>query len=286
MPQRTNPTIRHRRLAAELERLRDAAGFSREEIAERLDWHATKVWRVESARSGISVGDLRDLLDLYEVQGARREALLALARHSRQKGWWTEYRDVLTGSYLDLEAQASTIRNFEPQVIPGLLQTEAYARTVIRATLITDPKEVRRRTEARMARQQLLTRDGDGPTLWVILDEVAIRRPVGDGDTMREQLQRLIEMSEHPRVTMQVIRTSAGAHPGLSGPFVILDFPTPQFFAPIIYLETAATGLYLEETEEVMQYTLMFDHLRAIALSPAESVRFIQSVQPGFGSEE
>ncbi|MFC4530088.1 helix-turn-helix domain-containing protein [Sphaerisporangium dianthi] len=286
MPQLTNPTIRHRRLATELERLREAAGFSREEIADQLDWHATKVWRVESARSGISIGDLRDLLDLYEVHGARREALLALARHSRQKGWWTEYRDVLTGSYLDLEAQASTIKNFEPQVIPGLLQTEAYARAVMRTALVMESKEVRRRTEARVARQRLLSEDGDGPALWVVLDEVAIRRPVGGSDTMREQLQRLIDMSEHPRVTMQVIRTSAGAHPGLSGPFVILDFPTPQFFAPIIYLETAATALYLEETEEIARYTLMFDHLRAIALGPAESARFIQSVQSEFGSEE
>ncbi|MEU9886974.1 helix-turn-helix transcriptional regulator [Sphaerisporangium sp. NPDC051011] len=286
MPQQTNPTIRQRRLAAELERLREAAGFTREEIAERLDWHATKVWRVESGRSGISTGDLRDLLDIYQVNGPRRDALIALARHVRQKGWWTEYRDVLTGSYLDLEAQASMMRTYEPQLIPGLLQTEAYARAVVRAALVMDPKEVRRRTEARMARQQLLAEDRDGPQLWVVLEEVAVQRPVGEGDTMREQLQRLIAMSEHPRVTIQVIRTSAGAHPGLSGPFVLLDFPAPEFFAPIVYLETAASGLYLEETEEVLRYTLMFDHLRAIALGPAESVKFIQSIQSGLGSRE
>ncbi|MFG1879935.1 helix-turn-helix domain-containing protein [Sphaerisporangium sp. NPDC049003] len=281
-----NPTIRQRRLAAELERLREAAGFAREEIAERLDWHATKVWRVESARSGVTTGDLRDLLDLYDVHGPRREALIALARQARQKGWWTEYRDVFTGSYNDLEVQASVIRNFEPLLIPGLLQTEAYARAVIRAAPVVDPQEVKRRTEARMARQQLLTPEGGEPKLWIVIDEAVVRRPVGGVDTMREQLQRLIDLRDQPNITIQVIRNSAGAHPGLTGPFVILDFPSSDFFAPVIYLELAPDGMYLEETEQVMRYTLMFDHLRAIALGPAQSIKLLNVIKEGLRDDE
>ncbi|GGK78213.1 transcriptional regulator [Sphaerisporangium melleum] len=281
-----SPTIRQRRLATELQRLREAAGFTREDVAARLEWHATKVWRMENARSSVTTADLRHLLDLYEANEPHREALIAFARQARQKGWWSEYRDVLTGSYNDLEAQASMLRNFEPLLIPGLLQTEAYARTVIRAAPVVDPKEVKRRTDARMARQQRLIHQDEGPQLWVVIDEAAIRRPVGGADVMCEQLEHLVRLSDEPRITIQVIRNSAGAHPGLTGPFVILDFPNPAFFAPVVYLELAPDGMYLEETEQIMRYTLMFDHLRAIALGPAESIKFIRATMDGLGHDE
>lgn len=281
MPLRSSPTIRHRRLAAELERLRESVRLSREEVAERLDWHTTKVWRIETARSWITPGDLRDLLDLYDVHGPRRDALIALARHSRQKGWWTTYKDVLRGSYVDLEAEASMIRNYEPLLIPGLLQTEAYARTVIRAALVLEPEEVRRRTEARLARQELLVRDVGPGQLWVVIDEAAIRRLVGGRRVMSEQLQSLMDVSERPNVTIQVIPETVGAHPGLSGPFVMLDFPNPEFFAPVVFLESDMDGLYLEEAEQLTRYTLMFDHLRARALGPEESVALIQATMDG-----
>ncbi|MEV6987410.1 helix-turn-helix transcriptional regulator [Sphaerisporangium sp. NPDC051017] len=281
-----SPTIRQRRLAAELQRLREVAGFAREEVAERLEWHATKVWRLENARSNVTIGDLRHLLDLYEVNGTHREALIALSRQARQKGWWTEYRDVFTGSYNDLEAQSSTLRNYEPLLVPGLLQTEAYARAVIRAAPVMDPKEVKRRIEARMARQRLLVQETTGPQLWVVIDEAAIRRPVGGAKVMREQLQRLIELEDESRITIQIIQNAVGAHPGLTGPFVILDFPNPDFFAPVVFLELAPDGMYLEETEQIMRYTLMFDHLRASALGPAESVKFMKAVQECLGGDD
>jgi transcriptional regulator with XRE-family HTH domain len=279
VPLRSSPTIRQRRLAAELERLRDAAGLSREDVAARLDWHPTKLYRIENARSGITTADMRHLLSLYEVTDERRgNALIALARHSRQKDWWTKYQDVFQGSYVELEAEAAAIRTFEPIVVPGLLQTEGYARALIRASLVV--RDIERRVAARMERQRVLDRDG-APHLWAVIDEAALTRPVGGAGTMGEQLDRLMQARES--VTLQVIRAAVGAHPGMDGSFVMLDFPDPDFFAPVVYLETSTDGRYLEEPEEIARYTLMFDHLRAIALGPGESVSYMQTIKDQLG---
>ena len=281
MALRSSPSIRHRRLAADLERLRDAAGLSREQVADRLDWHPTKLYRIENARSGITTADMRHLLDLYGVTDeGQRDALVRLARHARQKGWWTKYQDVFRGSYVELEAEACRLQTFEPIFVPGLLQTEGYVRAVIRASLVVG--DIERRVAARMERQRLLDRD-DPPQLWAVIDETALTRPVGGTATMREQLGRLIEAQDRENVTLQVIRTSVGAHPGMDGSFVIMDFPSPEFFAPVVHLETATDGLYLEEPEEVARYTLMFDHLRAIALGPDESVGHMRAIRDQLG---
>ncbi|WP_239137130.1 helix-turn-helix domain-containing protein [Sphaerisporangium rufum] len=273
-------------MAGELARLREAAGLTREQVAHHLDWHATKTWRIENARSGVTTGDLRDLLDLYQVSGPRRDSLIAFARRAREKGWWTEYSDIFTGSYNDLEAQACAIRTFEPLLIPGLLQTEAYARAIVRSGPVIDPAEVKRRVQARMARQQLLTAEEGRPRLWAVIDEAALRRPVGGAETMREQLQRLIDLVDQPHITLQIVKNSVGAHPGLTGPFVVLDFPEPDLFAPVVYLELAPDGLYLEETEAIMRYTLIFDHLRAIAVSPVESSKMLNEIKEGLSDDE
>lgn len=281
MPLRSSPSIRHRRLAADLERLRETAGLSREDVAERLDWHPTKLYRIENARSGITPADMRHLLDLYGVKDERRrDALVALARHARQKGWWTKYQDVFRGSYIELEAEACSLKTFEPIFVPGLLQTEGYVRAVIRASLVVG--DIERRVAARMERQRILDRENP-PQLWAVIDEAALTRPVGGAATMREQLDRLIEARERPNVTLQVIRTLIGAHPGMDGSFVIMEFPSPEFFAPVVHLETATDGLYLEEPEEVARYTLMFDHLRAIALGPDESVSHMRAIRDQLG---
>lgn len=283
MPLRSTATIRQRRLAKELQRLREAAAIRREDVAEQLDWHHTKLYRIENARSGITPADMRHLLDLYKVKDQRhRAALIKLARNVRQKGLWTAYRDVFHGSHLELEAEADSIRTFEPIFVPGLFQTERYARAMIRANLVTT--EIERRVEARMERQRLLDRD-DAPKLWMVIEENALTRPVGGADVMREQLDHLMAVSEQPRITLQVVRTSVGAHPGMGGSFVILDFPNPDFFAPVVFLETDTDGLYLEEPEEIARYTLKFDHLRAIALGPDESVRYIQAIKDGLDDE-
>lgn len=267
-------------MAADLEQLREAAGLSREQVADRLDWHATKLYRIESARSGITPADMRHLLDLYEVTDERqRESLIALARHARQKGWWTKYDDVFRGSYVELEAEASRLHTFEPIFVPGLLQTEGYVRAVLRASLVVS--DIERRVAARLERQQVLDR-ADPPQLWAVIDEAALTRPVGGPAVMAEQLGRLIAAQEQANITLQVIRTMVGSHPGMDGAFVMMQFPDPEFFGPVVHLETATDGLYLEEPEQIARYTLIFDHLRAIALGPDESVTYMQEIKDQF----
>ncbi|HEY2578206.1 MAG TPA: helix-turn-helix transcriptional regulator [Streptosporangiaceae bacterium] len=280
MTVRSNPSIRHRRLAGDLQRLRQAAGLDRDEVAGRLEWHSTKLYRIETARSGITVADLKHLLDQYGVKDEReRQALISLARTARQKSWWTRYNDVFHSSYIGLEAEASKLRAFELIYVPGLLQTEAYARALIQGGLVVS--DIERRVAARMERQQLLERD-DPAELWAIIDEAALTRPVGGPAVMREQLDKLIQAPERGNITIQVIRTAVGAHPGMDGVFTMMDFPHPEFFGPVVHLETATDGLYLEEPEEVGRYTLIFDHLRAIALSPGESALCLQGIKEQF----
>jgi transcriptional regulator with XRE-family HTH domain len=263
-----------------LAQLRDAAGLTREAVAEHLDWHPTKLYRIESARSGITLGDIRHLLDLYGVTDEpQRQALIALARHARQKGWWTKYDDVFHGSYVELEADASKLQTFELIVVPGLLQTEKYIRALIRGSLIVT--DIERRVAARLERQRLLDRD-DPPYLWAVIDEAALTRPVGGPAVMREQIDHLIAAQERENVTLQVIRTAVGSHPGMNGAFIVMEFPNPDFFGPVVHLETATDGLYLEEPEEIGRYTLIFDHLRAIALGPDESVTYMQGIKDQF----
>jgi transcriptional regulator with XRE-family HTH domain len=277
---RSSPSIRHRRLATDLEQLRDAAGLTREAVAEQMDWHPTKLYRIESARSGITPADIRHLLDLYGVTDqSQREALIALARHARQKGWWTKYDDVFHGSYVELEAEASKLQTFELVVVPGLLQTEGYIRALNRGSQIVS--DIERRVAARLERQRLLDRD-DPPQLWAVIDEAALTRPVGGPAIMREQIDRLIESQERENVTLQVIRTAVGSHPGMDGAFIMMEFPNPDFFGPLVHLETATDGLYLEEAGEIARYTLIFDHLRAIALGPGESVAYMQGIKDQF----
>jgi transcriptional regulator with XRE-family HTH domain len=268
--------VRGRRLRYELRRLREQAGLTRDETARCLDWSGSKISRIETGQSRAQTGDVRDLLDVYGVTGDHAEALVQLAREARKRGWWTAYNDVFTGTYVGLEAEASAMRTYEPQIIPGLLETEDYTRALIRAALVrADPDEIERRVQARMARQEILARP-DAPEIWAVLDEPAILRPVGGQAVMKAQLRHLIDVTAAPNstITLQILPLAIGSHPGLSGPFVILDFPTSED-PPVVYLETATDGLYLEETAETERYNLMFDHLRASALSARESASLI-----------
>jgi len=276
VPRTPSPTVRGRRLRYELRRLREQAGLTRDETARRLDWSGSKISRIETGQSRAQTGDVRDLLDVYGVTGDHAEALVQLAREARKRGWWTAYNDVFTGTYVGLEAEASAMRTYEPQIIPGLLETEDYTRALIRAGLVrADPDEIERRVQARMARQEILTRP-DAPEIWAVLDEPAARRPVGGPAVMKAQLRHLIDVTAAPNstITLQILPLAVGSHPGLSGPFVILDFPSGED-PPVVYLETATDGLYLEETAEAERYNLMFDHLRASALSASESASLI-----------
>jgi hypothetical protein len=218
------------------------------------------------------------LLELYGVTGPERDGLIQLTREARQPGWWHSFRDVLPNPYevyIGLEAGAASIRNFEPIVVPGLLQTADYARETFRnGPIELDPEEVERLLEVRLARQQILTRD-DRPRLWAVIDEAVIHRAVGGPEVMRGQLQHLADAARQGKTTVQVVPYRAGAHAGTTGPFVILDYAEVNDPA-VVYVETLAGDIYLEERSDVDRYTLAFDRLVAAALHPDDSVQLIE----------
>jgi transcriptional regulator with XRE-family HTH domain len=275
-----SPTVRRRRLAAELRTLREAARLTCEEVAEHLECSASKISRVETGRVSVSPRDVRDMLSLYGVDEERRESLVQLARESRQKGWWHAYSDTIQpwfATYVGLEDASAEIRTYEVSLVPGLLQTEDYARTVISAGNITGAQEdVERRVALRMARQPALT-GADPPQLWAVLDEAALRRAVGGPGLMRLQLDHLAECAAMPNVAVQVIPFGAGAHPGMGKPFVILGF-RERADPDVVYLEDLTSTLYLEDADEIDTYNRLFNHLRATALSFEESAALITSV--------
>lgn len=274
MPGTPSPTARGRRLRYELRRLREEAGLTHSDVGRRMEWSPSKVSRIETGQSRAQTGDVRDLLEIYGITDtATIEALVQLAREARRRGWWTRYTDVLgSGTYVGLEAEADSLRSYESMFVPGLLQTEDYARAVIRAMHTKpNPESQERVLTARMARQEVLART-DPPEIWAVLDESALNRPVGGPEVMRAQLQHLIEVTTRPHstITLQVLPLTIGAHPGMEGPFTILNFHAPTD-PPMVYLETATDGLYLDDPADVERYTLMFNHLVARALGPDES---------------
>jgi len=275
-----NPTLRARRLAAELQRRREATGMSREEVARQLEWSTSTLFRIETGRNRPQPGNVRMLLELYGVTGPERDGLIQLTREARQPGWWHSFRDVLPNPYevyIGLEAGAASIRNFEPVVVPGLLQTADYARETFRnGPIELDPEEVERLLEVRLARQQILTRD-DRPRLWAVIDEAVVHRAVGGPEVMRGQLRHLADAARQGKTTVQVIPYRAGAHAGTTGPFVILDY-TEATDPAVVYVETLAGDIYLEERSDVDRYTLAFDRLVAAALHPDDSVQLIEQV--------
>jgi len=220
------------------------------------------------------------MLELYRVPAEQREDLVQLARDSRQKGWWHAYSDTMLpqmATYVGLESAASEIRIYEVSLIPGLLQTEDYARAVIRAGMMNSPSEdVERRVRLRMARQPAATRD-DPPKIWAVLDEAALRRWVGGAGLMRLQLEHLLAQAALPNIAIQVIPFAGGAHPAMGRPFIILVFPE-RVDTDVVYLEDLTSSLYVEDIAEVDRYNVFFNHLRATALSFDDSAALIASV--------
>jgi transcriptional regulator with XRE-family HTH domain len=266
-----SPTVRRRRLAAELRRLRDRAQLTIEDVAEKLACSSSKISRIETGHVGVSPKDARELLRLYGVPDDQLEALVQLAKEARKRGWWHAYNEVFTGAFVGLESEASSLRAFQALLVPGQLQTEDYMRAVIRAARPDAPQaDLEKRVKARLARQQLLT-DADPPKYWAIIDEAVLWRTVGSEKVMQTQLKRLANRAVLPHVTIQVVPFSAGAHAGMEGPFLILSFPD-QTDPDVVYVDNTTTGVYLEEPAETLRYTLMFDHLRAAALSPDETL--------------
>lgn len=271
-----SPTVRRRRLSAALRQAREQAGLTADAAAKQIGWPASKVTRIERNEwRRPTVSDVTDLLDVYGVtDDAKRQAMSALARQARERGWWEEFRDELGGSLVEFETEASQIRTFEALLVPGLLQTADYARAVFIGGQVLDPVTVERRVQARMARQQILERDYP-PTLWVVIDEAALVKHVGGPATMREQLRHLATMAARPNIGIQVLPNAVGAHAAMTGPFAILSYPNADD-ADLVYVETGADGdLYLEGPQEVERYTLRYDHVRASALSADISAAYL-----------
>lgn len=235
----------------------------------------TRLERGESTRPKLP--NITALLDVYQVSDPRRrESLFELARRARVQGWWTGFDDVFTDPYPDFEEAASRIRTYEPLVIPGLFQTPAYAAEVARTSRLAGRSEIERHVTTRARRQEILTRvDPVAPQVWALIDEAALLRSAGTPVIMREQYERLLELAELPNIGVQIVPLTAGLHSGVSGQFVILDFPEPTD-EPMVYIETAIDGLYREQPDEITRYTLMFDYLRGDALSADDSVAWLR----------
>jgi len=274
---RGSPTLRRRQLGQELRRLREAAGTTIDQVAERLNCSASKISRIETGQSGVSSREVRDILAAYEVEGELAEWLVEMAREAKQRGWWQLYGTVLTSAYVGLEAAAAELRSFEPLVIPGLLQTEEYARAMVLAGWPDmSTEEVEQRIRVRMKRQSLLFQD-DPLQLSIILDAAALRRPVGGIDAMRRQLDKLVNAAGLPHVTLQVLPLSAGAHGGMDGAFTILLFEE-QANQNLVFAANGAGGLFLEKDDEIERYATIFAGLQRGALSPTRSIELIATL--------
>jgi transcriptional regulator with XRE-family HTH domain len=275
------PTVRRRRLGAELRRLREAHSLKLEEVAERLGLAPSTLSRIETGKAPTKSAYLSALLDQYQVDDPGvRKVLVDMAREGHRKGWWSIYDDVLPSGfdiYVGLEAEASGLRSYEADLVHGLLQTTDYALAVLRELRPRDTEEqLQRVVDLRMQRQRLL--DQDPPLdLWLILDEGAIRRNVGGSAVMRRQLEHLVQASRWANVTLQILSFASGAHAGLTGPFAILDFPE-RTDSDVAYTESVGGMIYLEKDREVRVCAEAFDRMRAAALSPVASVELIQQV--------
>lgn len=273
-----SPTMRRRRLAAELRRLRQDSGLSIEDVASGLGWQPSKLSRIENRQIGISTPDLRKLLDVYKVEDrAYRNELSEMARRATERGWWQSFSSGVVPSPLanliGLETEARTIRSYEPELVPGLLQTEAYARAIMRAWQPAwTAADIDRRVEIRLGRQDVLHETGAGtlPQVNCVINEAVLRRTVGGNEVMHEQIEALAKERDPANVTVQVLPFNSGAHPAMTGPFQIMTFFDPGDLG-VVHVESAMSALTLERPEELRRYDEVWGSLQARALSPEDS---------------
>jgi transcriptional regulator with XRE-family HTH domain len=288
-----SPVVPRRRLRTELKRARQQAGLTQEAVAAEMDWSLSKIIRIETGAVGISTNDLTALLRLYRIDSAERaNQLVALARAARQQSWWSKYRGSVSPAYfqyLEYEADASVIRQYEALLIPGLLQTEEYATAAIRqykgrhpgrgqqpAGRIT-PRMVKTRVEIRMTRQQLLQRP-EPPQLFFILDEAVIRRTLGQKKLGRAQIDRLITMANRPHVTIQIVPFKVGLYVGMAENYTIFEFPGLEDH-DVLYFESAQEAIFShDEAGEIIAYREMYEELKEAALSPEDSLAYLTSI--------
>ena len=271
-----SPLVQRRRLRTELKKARQTSGLTQEKVASEMDWSLSKIIRIESASSGISANDLKALLQLYGVKDPGQvDSLVALARAARERSWWSAYRDVAPQQLLQLteyESAAQVIRQFETMFVPGILQTEDYARAVIDNYYEEglSSNQLRALVELRTRRQDVIDAE-DPPSFHFILDEAAIRRLVGGPSIMRRQLRRLIEVADRPNISLEVIPFSAGLHPGMKGPFEIIEFADPSD-SEIVYLESPRGDIFSDVPEETSKYREDFARLGKASLGPQGSL--------------
>ena len=272
------PTVRRMVLGARLRRLRTDLGLSREEAAAAIRASEWKIHRLENGQVGFKERDIVDLLARYQVSDPQEVAeFLALAKEANVPGWWQHYGDVLPSwfrTYVDLESAASLIRCYEGQFVPGLLQTDAYMRAVVQGAHLADSaEEMGRRVRLRLARQTLLTREHP-PRLWAVIDEAALRRPVGGPEVMRGQLERLVEATKLANVTLQVLPFASGAHSAMVGSFTVLRFADREL-PDVVYLEHLTSALYLDKRAEVERYLDVIELLSVDSEPPARTVEIL-----------
>ncbi|MFE1311232.1 helix-turn-helix domain-containing protein [Streptomyces sp. NPDC058755] len=283
---RAAPTVGQVVLGKRLQELREAAGLSREEAARVLRVASATVRRMEMADVALKIPYVQVLLTTYGVPAEESAAFVRLAEEANQPGWWQRFHDVLPdwfSLYVSLEGAARIIRSYEPHFVPGLLQTEEYAREVMEAGTIgqTGPDTVERHVSLRMERQRLLERD-DPPHLWVIMDETVLRRPVSTRpEVMRDQLDRLLEYAERDRVTLQIAEFAAGPHPGTYAPFTLFRFAEPEL-PDMVFTEYLTGALYLDSRREVSAHLEVLDHMTARAASAQRTMKLLREYRESF----
>jgi transcriptional regulator with XRE-family HTH domain len=277
------PVTTRRRLRQELRRIREENGISQNDVVKHLDWSPSKLIRIENGSVGISVTDVRALLAVYKVSERDVDDLVKLARSAKQRPWWSEYRDVITSQnqeFIGFEAEASRLRQFHPCIVPGLLQTESYMRALLPAVMLrpVSPAAYDRLVHVRLKRQQEIL-GGDQPTeLAVVIDEGALRRPVGGSGTMRDQLRRLVELNSGAGVSVAVLPFSAGPHVGMQGAFHVMEF-ADDADDNMIFFENAQGNITVrDQPETVSLYTQQFSHLRDMSVIGTDANDFLQEI--------
>jgi transcriptional regulator with XRE-family HTH domain len=284
VPDYGSPTVRRRRLAAELRRLREHSGLTGDDVASHLGWSASKISRYELARTGLKPAEVGKLLDLYGVRASRKEQLLALAREATEKGWWEAYSDDLPEEYADLiglESEAKSVWTWQIECVPGLLQTDEYARQVnsgLQRVSAMAPSQMERRVQARLLRQQVLTRDVP-LVLSAVIDESALLREAADPPIMRAQLEQLAQASQYPNIEVRIL-PMRGNHPVIIGSFVILQFGEARetTMPDVVYTEHLRSSLYFEGETDTYLYKESYQRLVDAALSPEDSAKLIANV--------
>ncbi|GAA3226907.1 helix-turn-helix domain-containing protein [Nonomuraea helvata] len=281
----SGPTALRILLGSQLRKLREAKNVTREEAGHLIRGSESKISRMELGRVGFKERDVADLLTLYGVVDKQaRAAVLDLVATANEPGWWHRFNDVLPTwfqAYVGLEEAAARIRTYEVQFVPGLLQTKEYARAVVTAgSAGIGAEEISRRVDLRLERQRMFERP-DGPVFWAVIDEAALRRPIGGVEVMRAQIEHLVELMRQPKITIQIMPFSFGGHSAEGGAFSILRFPDPDL-PDVVYVEQLASALYLDKREDVDRYTEVMERLCAVSTTPDETVGLLRTIADEF----